>query len=155
MIKVAIITISDTRSKENDITGKKLLEMFDSEIYEIYDYRLIMDDIAQISDNLIDISSTDVQLILTNGGTGFGSRDVTPEATKMICEKEVPGLSELMRYEGGKNTNKSYLSRGISGIRNQTLIINLPGSPKGATESLQAILPLLEHAVAMLNDAGH
>jgi len=99
MISVAIITISDTRDKLGDITGKKLIEILQSESYCIEAYRVIKDDIEQIAATLIEISASEIQLLLTNGGTGFGSRDVTPEATKLVSEKEAPGLTELMRYE--------------------------------------------------------
>jgi molybdenum cofactor synthesis domain-containing protein len=94
-------------------------------------------------------------MVLTTGGTGLGPRDVTPEATQLVCEKMVPGLGEAMRAEGLKKTRKAVLSRGIAGIRKNTLIINLPGSPLGARESLKAIIDILPHAIEMLRGGGH
>jgi molybdenum cofactor synthesis domain-containing protein len=101
--------------------------------------------------------SGDVDVILATGGTGFAPRDVTPEATRAVVERLTPGLDEAMRAASLKVTPHAMLSRAVSGIRKNTLIINLPGSPKGATENLQAVLPTLEHAVKLLNDedAGH
>ena len=91
-------------------------------------------------------------MILTTGGTGFALRDVTPEATRAIIQRDAPGLAEAMRADSLKKTPHAMLSRGIAGIRGRTLIVNLPGSPKGAVENLQTILPVLPHAVQLLND---
>lgn len=156
MINIAIITISDTREEESDITGKKLVELFDNDKFFIDYYKIIKDEKSLIKRELLHcVDNLNLDIIITNGGTGFGSRDVTPEATKEVIEKEIPGLAELMRYEGSKKTKKAYLSRTVTGIRKKSIIINLPGSPKGATESLEAIIDLLSHSVAMINDAGH
>jgi molybdenum cofactor synthesis domain-containing protein len=94
-------------------------------------------------------------VILTTGGTGLSPRDVTPEATAEVIDRQVPGISEFIRIEGLQHTEKSMLSRGISGIRKKSLIINLPGSPKGARESLNTVLKILPHAVSMLKGEGH
>ncbi len=95
------------------------------------------------------------EVVLTTGGTGFGPRDVTPEATAQVCDRLVPGISEVIRAKGLEKTKKAVLSRGLAGIRDKTLIINLPGSPKGAKESLEIILDILPHAVDMLRGGGH
>ncbi|MHC4621739.1 MAG: MogA/MoaB family molybdenum cofactor biosynthesis protein [Planctomycetota bacterium] len=96
-----------------------------------------------------------VDIVLTTGGTGLGPRDVTPEATESVCERMVAGLSEIMRARGWEKTKRAVLSRGTAGIRNKTLVINLPGSPKGVRESLAIILELLPHAVEMMRGGGH
>ncbi len=96
-----------------------------------------------------------VDVVFTTGGTGLGPRDVTPEATHEISEKLVPGLSELMRVEGFKKTRRAALSRGISGLRRKTLIINLPGSSRGVKESIEAVLEIIPHAVETIRGAGH
>jgi molybdenum cofactor synthesis domain-containing protein len=100
-------------------------------------------------------ASNDADLILTTGGTGVGPRDVTPEATLAVAERLIPGFSEQMRAEGLKKTERAVLSRGVAGIRGKTIIVNLPGSPRGAVESLDAIAELLPHAIAVLNGARH
>ncbi len=96
-----------------------------------------------------------MDFVFTTGGTGFGHRDITPEATSQVIEKIIPGIPELMRLEGLKKTRNAMLSRGISGIRKNTIIINLPGSPKAVKESLAAILNILPHALEMLRGASH
>jgi molybdenum cofactor synthesis domain-containing protein len=96
-----------------------------------------------------------VDLILTTGGTGIGPRDVTPEATTQACEKLLPGFSELMRDEGRKKTPRAVLSRAVAGVRGRVVIVNLPGSPRGAIESLDAVADLLPHALQVLGGARH
>jgi molybdenum cofactor synthesis domain-containing protein len=117
---------------------------------------VLPDEQTQIRDRLqmlADSGKTDI--ILTTGGTGLGPRDVTPEATTEICEKIVPGLAELMRERGRQATPRAALSRAVTGVRGCTLIVNLPGSPKGAVESLDAVAQLLPHAVEILGGARH
>jgi len=114
------------------------------------------DDLTAIRDRLLSLAgSGSVDLILTTGGTGIGPRDVTPEATTQACEKLLPGLSELMREEGRKKTPRAVLSRAIAGVRGRVLIVNLPGSPRGAVESLDAVADLLPHALQVLGGARH
>jgi molybdenum cofactor synthesis domain-containing protein len=117
---------------------------------------VIPDDEADIRQILIEwADDNEVDVILTTGGTGFSARDVTPEATRSIIDREAPGLAEAMRAESLKITPHAMLSRTVSGIRKSTLIINLPGNPKGAVENLQVVLPVLPHAVQLLrNDPG-
>lgn len=153
MIKTAIITISDkgSRGERVDGTGSALKKLLEKEEYSIEYYKIIPDEIDIISDELIKLSDSEqVNLIITNGGTGFSKRDVTPEATKKVIEKYVPGIGEAMRAKSLLVTPKAVLSRGIAGIRNNTLIINLPGSPRGAVENLEAVLPAIPHGIEIL-----
>ncbi|KGM92979.1 MogA/MoaB family molybdenum cofactor biosynthesis protein [Clostridium botulinum] len=153
MIKVAILTISDKGSKGErvDTTGAALKELLEKEEYKIEYYKVIPDEMDEIIEELIKASDNlKVDLILTNGGTGFSKRDITPEATLKVIKKEVPGIPEAMRLNSLKITPKAMLSRGVSGIRNSTLIINLPGSPKGAVENIQVVLPALKHGIEIL-----
>ncbi len=156
MIKVAVLTISDSRTKEDDLSGKKILELLDRATFEICDHAVVRDDRGEIAARLTHYADAlGVELVLTTGGTGFGPRDVTPEATQQVVDRPVPGIPELIRLEGYKQTDRSFLSRGCAGIRKNTLIINLPGSPKGAGEALAAVLKIIPHAVAMLKGEGH
>lgn len=153
MIKTAILTISDkgSRGEREDGTGPALKNELDSSIYSIDYYKIIPDDLDKIAEELIYLSDElKVDLVLTNGGTGFSKRDVTPEATMKVIQKYVPGIGEVMRSESSKITPKAMLSRAISGIRNDTLIVNLPGSPKAATENLRVILTALPHGIDIL-----
>lgn len=153
MIKTAILTISDkgSRGERVDGTGEAIKNTLDSNEYTIEYYKIIPDDIDKIQEELIQLcDERKVNLILTNGGTGFSKRDVTPEATVKVVEKNVPGIAEAMRSASLKITPKAMLSRAVSGIRGETLIINLPGSPKGAVENLQVILPALPHGIEIL-----
>ncbi|AKN30735.1 cytoplasmic protein [Clostridium carboxidivorans P7] len=153
MIKTAIITVSDkgSRGEREDGTGEALKNMLDPNYYSIDYYKIIPDELDKIVEELVYLSDDlKVNLVLTNGGTGFSKRDVTPEATMKVIKKYVPGIGEVMRSESLKVTPKAALSRAIAGIRNDTLIINLPGSPKGAVENLQAVLPALPHGIDIL-----
>lgn len=153
MIKTAILTISDkgSRGERVDGTGEAIKNTLDSKEYTIEYYKIIPDDIDKIQEELIQLcDELKVNLILTNGGTGFSKRDVTPEATMKVVEKNVPGIAEAMRSASLKITPKAMLSRAVSGIRGETLIVNLPGSPKGAVENLQVILPALPHGIEIL-----
>lgn len=117
---------------------------------------IVPDDREAIAAELVRLADGgETDLVLTTGGTGFGPRDVTPEATASVCERMVPGLGELMRLEGFKRTPRAVLSRAVAGIRGRTLVINLPGSPRAVRECLEAIVDLLPHAVEMLHGGGH
>jgi molybdenum cofactor synthesis domain-containing protein len=151
--RVAIITVSDKgfKGEREDRSGKYIHEFFTEKGWDISEYIILPDEIAMISKKLIEIcDGANANLVLTTGGTGFSERDITPEATKAVIEKDVPGFSELIRIEGQKKTPRSILSRGISGIRKHTLIINLPGSIKGVKDSLELIYPALPHGVDIL-----
>lgn len=156
MIKTAILTISDSRKSGNDLSGEAIKAMLAKEGHEICEYCIVRDEKDQIKEKLLRYADVlKIDLVLTTGGTGIGPRDVTPEATKEIIEKEVIGISELMRAKGYEKTKSAVLSRGVAGVRKGTLIINLPGSPKGAEESLGFILDILDHAMKMLKGGGH
>lgn len=153
MIKTAIITISDkgSRGEREDGTGPALRHLLEKHGYQIDYYKMIPDEQDLIEKELIHLCDMfTLDLIITNGGTGFSKRDVTPEATRNIIEKHVPGISETMRMKSLTITPKAMLSRGISGIRKNTLIINLPGSPKAAVENLAFVIPALEHGIDIL-----
>ena len=153
MIKTAVLTISDKCSKGQRIdgTGEAIKNQLAGKEYTVEYYNIIPDEIKEIEKALIYLcDEKKINLILTNGGTGFAERDVTPEATKNVIEKYVPGFGEIMRIKSLEITPKAMLSRGIAGIRGKTLIINLPGSPKGAIENLQIIMPAIPHGVSIL-----
>ncbi|HDK7174167.1 TPA: molybdopterin adenylyltransferase [Clostridium botulinum] len=153
MIKTAIVTISDKGSKgeRKDETGKVLQDILEKEGYKVEEYKIIPDEINIIREELIKLcDEKKVNLIITNGGTGFSKRDVTPEATEKVIEKHVPGFGEAMRASSLSITPKAILSRGIAGIRKDSLIINLPGSPKAAVENLQAVLGAIPHGIEIL-----
>jgi len=150
MIKVGILTISDkgSRGEREDLSGKVIEEVISGEVKY---YQIIPDEKDIIQAELIRaVDKLHLDLILTTGGTGLGKRDVTPEATLAIIEKEVPGISEIIRSESFKKTNRAILSRGVAGIRKESLIINLPGSPKGVRESLEIVLEALPHGIEIL-----
>jgi len=153
MIKVGILTISDkgSRGEREDLSGKTIKGVIAKIGGEVQYYQIIPDEKEIIQEELIKaIDNLHLDLILTTGGTGLGKRDVTPEATLAIIEKGVPGISEIIRSESFKKTNRAILSRGVAGIRKESLIINLPGSPKGVRESLEIILDALPHGIEIL-----
>ncbi|MBN2591398.1 MAG: MogA/MoaB family molybdenum cofactor biosynthesis protein [Sedimentisphaerales bacterium] len=158
MIKTAILTISDSCSKgtREDISGQTIAEMLPENKFQISKINIVPDDIQEIAKELINFcDKNEIDIVFTTGGTGLGPHDVTPEATASISDKLVPGISEIIRAEGFKKTPNAALSRGISCIRKNTLIINLPGSPKGVRESLEVILTFIPHAIKMMHGSGH
>ena len=155
MIRFGIMTISDrsSRGERADSSGPALVRLVQAEGWSVTKQSLLPDEQSAIRDLLISwADSSELDVILTTGGTGFSRRDVTPEATRSVIERESPGLAEAMRAASLKVTPHAMLSRIVTGIRKQTLIINLPGSPKGATENLQVVIPVLPHAVQLLNE---
>lgn len=153
MIKVAILTVSDkgSRGERIDTTSVAIKEVLDPNLYEVVETKIVPDEIEDIKCELIRFcDDLKVDLVLTNGGTGFSRRDVTPEATLAVIEKLVPGIPEAMRAKSLEITPKAMLSRAVAGIRKTTLIINLPGSPKGAVENLNVVLPALQHGIEIL-----
>ncbi|TCT16728.1 molybdopterin adenylyltransferase [Natranaerovirga pectinivora] len=154
MYTVGILTASDSGFKgiREDLSGCLIKEFMAQRNYEIQYYKVLPDEIEGLKDTMIYLCDTlKVNLILTTGGTGFSKRDVTPEATKMVIEKEAMGISEAIRYYGLLKTSRAMLSRGVSGIRKNTLIVNLPGSHKAVRESLDAIMDGLHHGLEILN----
>ena len=159
-IRFSILTISDrsSRGERADTSGPALAELVQSQGWQVVRQEIVPDEIDMIKERFqswCDSGETDV--ILATGGTGFAPRDVTPEATRAVVERLTPGLDEAMRSASLEITPHAMLSRAVSGVCKRTLIINLPGSPKGATENLRVVLPALEHAVHLLRDedAGH
>ena len=156
--RVAIITLSDkgARGEREDRSGPAIREMMTGAGYEVVIQRLLSDDPAALTAALVDIcDNRRAELVLTTGGTGFSPRDLAPEATLAAIERNVPGIAEAMRARSMQITPRAMLSRGVSGIRGSTLIVNLPGSPKAARENLEVLLPALEHGLGILvGDAG-
>ncbi len=155
MIKAGIITVSDKGflGQRDDESGKVIAELLGGIGAEVAVYIIVPDEKALISANLIKMADEQcMDLLLTTGGTGFSPRDVTPEATLAIIDRQVPGIPEAMRQKSLEITPRAMLSRAVAGIRNKTLIINLPGSPKAVRECLEVVLPVLPHAVEILSD---
>jgi len=152
MYKAVVITISDKGSAglREDTSGPVVKELLEKAGYSVGEVIIIPDEMELIKTTLINHCEGEFQLIITTGGTGFSKRDVTPEATIQICERLVPGIPEAMRAESLKITNRAVLSRAASGIRGETLIINLPGSPKAAKENLLCVLDAVEHGLDIL-----
>jgi molybdopterin adenylyltransferase len=153
MIKVAVVTVSDSvvAGTREDLSGPALRERAHALGWVVSSMERTPDESEPIATMLRRLAdSGEVAVILTTGGTGVAPRDITPEATRGVIEREIPGLSELMRTEGLKFTPTAVLSRGLAGVRGRTLIVNLPGSPKGAVESLDAIAKLVPHIVDLM-----
>ncbi len=148
-----VLTLSDKGAlgEREDLAGPLIKEALVREGFQVLAYRILPDDYEEILVVLVDwVDRKGLDLIITTGGTGLSPRDVTPEATKAAIEKEVPGIAEAIRAEGLKHTPYAMLSRGVAGIRKQSLIINLPGSPKAVEEALPVITPVLKHALEKL-----
>lgn len=154
-ITASILTISDRSYAgiRQDISGPKIIELLLKHEFSIMNYEIVPDETKEISNILMQwVNEGKSKLIFTTGGTGFAPRDVTPEATKMVIEKESPGISEYIRRKSIEKTPHAILSRGISGISKNTLIINLPGNPNAACESIEFILEVIPHAIELLNE---
>jgi molybdenum cofactor synthesis domain-containing protein len=162
-MRFGILTLSDrsARGEREDASGPALAALVAGEGWSVHSQLILPDDESLIRETLASwADSGDFDIILTTGGSGFAPRDVTPEATRAVIEREAPGLAEAMRSASLKVTSHAMLSRSVAGIRKKTLIVNLPGSPKGAVENMQVVIPVLEHAVKLLQEspdaeAGH
>ena len=155
MIRFGILTLSDrsARGERADASGPALADLIRAENWSVAEQAILPDDESAIRSKLMEwADSGRFDVILTTGGTGFALRDVTPEATRAVIQRDAPGLAETMRAESLKKTPHAMLSRAVAGIRGQTLIVNLPGSPKGAMENLQIVLTVLPHAVQLMTD---
>jgi len=159
MVKAGILTVSDmgSKGKREDTAGARLKEIFESRGWATDRYAIVPDEKDAIRDKLIAWSDRDgLDIICTTGGTGFADRDITPEATVEVVEKQVPGIPEAMRAVGLKKTPMAILSRAVAGIRGHTLIINLPGSERGAVESIEAVIEAIPHAIDVIRGKpGH
>lgn len=154
-IRFGILTLSDrsSRGERADASGPALARLIEAEGWSVTKQDILPDDESSIRALLITwADSADLDVILTTGGTGFAPRDVTPEATRAIIDRDAPGLAEAMRAASLKVTPHAMLSRIVTGIRKRTLILNLPGSPKGAVENFQVAIPVLPHAVQLLRE---
>jgi molybdenum cofactor synthesis domain-containing protein len=162
-LRIGIITVSDrsARGERADLSGPAIEELILAQGWEVSQMDIVPDELEDLIDILSSwADSGELDIILTTGGTGFSPRDITPEATMQVVERETPGLTEAMRAASLSVTPHAMMSRAAAGIRRRTLIVNLPGSPRGAVENLNVILPVFEHGVALLSDdpgaeAGH
>jgi molybdenum cofactor biosynthesis protein B len=148
-----VITVSDgvSAGTRTDASGPVLRDLLKGARFDVSGPEVVPDDQARISAAILAAVGDGHDLVITTGGTGLGPRDVTPQATSKLIDYEVPGLGELMRRAGAASTPMAVLSRGVVGVRGRSMIINVPGSPKGARESLEAVLPVLGHAIQLLH----
>ena len=154
-LRFGILTSSDrsARGERPDTSGPALADIVTAQGWTVVLATIVPDELEVIRETLSTwADSCEVDVILTTGGTGFAPRDVTPEATRLVIERQAPGLAEAMRQESLKVTPHAMLSRAMAGVRGRTLIVNLPGSPKAAVENLQVVLPVLAHAVELLTE---
>jgi molybdopterin adenylyltransferase len=154
VLTAAVVTVSDScsRGERVDLSGPAVAEVLKRSGFRVVATQIVQDDNMQIQNALVHLA-LEVRFIVTAGGTGIAPRDVTPEATEAICDRLIDGVGERMRLEGAKNTPFAALSRAVCGVRDKTLILNLPGSPSGAVQSLEAVLDLIPHALNLLE--GH
>jgi molybdopterin adenylyltransferase len=163
VLRFAVLTVSDraSRGERPDASGPALVQVLAAQGWQVIRQDTVPDDVEILRKTMVAWADQgDLDIILTTGGTGFAPRDVTPEATKAVIDREAPGLAEAMRAASAAKSKHAMLSRAIAGLRGKVLIVNLPGSPKGAVENLQTVLPTLEHAVHLLREdsdaeAGH
>jgi molybdopterin adenylyltransferase len=148
----AVVTVSDScaRGERKDASGPAVTELLSSSGFQVTGRETVPDDSTRIQTALLELVQQ-VRLVVTTGGTGIAERDITPEATETICDRLIPGIAEKMRTEGAKKTPFAALSRGVCGVHGNSLILNLPGSPVGAVESLQVVLEILPHALNLLD----
>ena len=149
--RAAVLTVSDScaRGERNDASGPAVAQALQEHQFTIVETRVVADDYGAIQKAIVDLARK-ARLVVTTGGTGISARDVTPEATRSVCGRVLEGISERMRREGEKKTPFALLSRGMCGVCGTSLVLNLPGSPAGAVESLQAVVEVLPHAIHIL-----
>ena len=150
-LTAAVITVSDScaRGDRADISGPAVAEMLRKKKFAIVGTEIVPDEQSAIQKAIL-YWVGEARLVVTTGGTGVAERDVTPEVTQSVCQRLLEGVAERMRFEGSKKTPLAALSRGICGVRGQSVVLNLPGSPKGAVESLESVVDLLPHALQLL-----
>jgi len=151
-LTAAVLTVSDSsaRGERADLSGPAVTEILKQRSFAVVASEIVVDDQAAIQQAIIRLTAK-ARLVVTTGGTGIATRDVTPEATRAVCDRVLEGVAERMRFEGSKKTPLAALSRGICGVRTTSVILNLPGSPRGATESLEAVIDVLPHALELLS----
>jgi len=157
-MRVAVLTLSDSvsRGERQDKSGPAVAERCRALGWQVVSCEVVSDDREALEKRLVALANPDsADVVLTTGGTGVGPRDTTPEATAAVCQKILPGLGELMRAKGREKNPRAVLSRAVAGVCKRALIVNLPGSPRGAVESLDAVADLLPHAVEVLRGASH
>jgi molybdopterin adenylyltransferase len=149
--RAAVLTVSDScaRGERNDLSGPAVARALQDHHFTVIEARVVADEVAGIQKAIVDLARK-VRLVVTTGGTGISTRDVTPEATRMVCGRMLDGVAERMRREGEKKTPFAALSRGLCGVCGTSLVLNLPGSPMGAVESLHAVIDVLPHAIQIL-----
>jgi molybdenum cofactor synthesis domain-containing protein len=156
--KAHVVTVSDGafHGKREDKSGAALVILLRSDGFEVGDPQVVPDEVERISEAVLAAVTEDADLIVATGGTGLGPRDVTPQAIAALIDYEVPGIGEAMRRAGASTTPMAALSRSMAGVRGRSLIISVPGSPKGATQSLEAVMPIVGHAIQLLHgDTEH
>ena len=156
-LTAAVITVSDSCAggTREDQSGPAVTNFLKEHGFDVIATNIVPDEQSEIQQVILKLTAT-ANLIVTTGGTGIAPRDVTPEATRMVCDRLIEGIPERMRFEGAKKTPSAALSRGLCGVCGTSLVLNLPGNPKGAVESLQAVIDLLPHALRLLNgNTGH
>ena len=148
----SVLTVSDSCSvgAREDLSGPKIISLMKDAGYELIDYLVTADGIEPVAQSIKKLCSSKTNLLITTGGTGFSPRDFTPEATKNVCTREVPGIPEMLRIKSSVKVKSAWLSRGTAGIREETLVVNLPGSVKAVTECVEFLLPVLPHALEVL-----
>jgi len=155
-LRIGVLTASDTRSEAEDTAGRALIDLCEARGWEVVAYRVCRDDRECIAGALVRMSDIEhADIVFTCGGTGLSTRDVTPEATLDVADKQAPGIAEYLRAESLKVTKRAMLSRAVSAVRGTTLIVNFPGSEKAVRESFGFIADQLEHAVEMMAGGGH
>ncbi len=158
MSKAQVVTISDGafHGQREDASGAALVKLLKRDGFEVDGPQVVPDEVERIREAVMTAVERGVDLVVATGGTGLGPRDVTPQAISTLIEYEVPGIGEAMRRAGADSTPMALLSRSMAGVRKRTLIISVPGSPKGATESLEAVMPVVGHAIQLLHgDTTH
>ncbi len=151
-LTAAVLTVSDScaRGEREDLSGPALVDVLTKNKFSVVATEVVPDERLAIS-NAIALLSEEARLVVTTGGTGVAVRDVTPEATRAVCDRLLEGVAERMRAEGSKKTPFAALSRGVCGVRGKSVVLNVPGSPKGAAESLESVIGLIPHALQLLD----